>query len=67
MGRRNKQGLRGGLGEGAGGMKSVAEDFDIDLDGEEGQGGRPRVKPEEKIPPNYENINLVDPNDEVLF
>lgn len=32
-----------------------------------GTNGRPRVKEEEKALPMYENINLNDPNDEVLF
>jgi hypothetical protein len=45
----------------------VIEDFDINLDGDVGTGGRPRIKEEEKVPPQYELIYLLDPNDEVLF
>ena len=62
--RKNGRALQGGnLGE----AKSVSEDFDIDLDGEKGENGRPRFKEEEKLPPHYELINLIDPDDEVLF
>ena len=32
-----------------------------------GVNGRPRVKEEEKLPPQYESIDLTDPHDEVLF
>lgn len=58
--RKNRGGLQGGL-------KNVQEDFDIDFEGERGENGRPRYREEEKLPPQYENIDLVDPEDEVLF
>lgn len=47
--------------------KPVVEDIDIHLDGDEGTGGRPRVREEIKLPPNYSEIDLNDPNDPVLF
>jgi hypothetical protein len=47
--------------------KPIVEDFDVTLDGEEGTGGRPRIKEEIKLPPVYESIDLHDPNDPVLF
>jgi len=37
------------------------------LDDDLGTGGRPRFKEEVKLPPQYEAIDLNDPNDEVLF
>ncbi len=46
--------------------KAVVEDYDIDIDGEEGTGGRPRFREEVKLPPDY-NIDLNDPDDEILF
>jgi hypothetical protein len=42
-------------------------DYSVDLDGDYGQNGRPRIREEVKIPPQYELIDLCDPNDEVLF
>ena len=47
--------------------KNVVEDIAIEMEGEVGTGGRPRVKEEIKLPPNYEEIDLNDPNDEILF
>ena len=47
--------------------KEVKEDIDLVLDGDMGTGGRPRFKEEVKLPPQYEAIDLNDPNDEVLF
>ncbi|MFS8160078.1 MAG: hypothetical protein ACMG6E_07690 [Candidatus Roizmanbacteria bacterium] len=47
--------------------KNVVEDFDIQLDGDTGTGGLSRIRVEEKLPPQYECIDLTDPNDEVLF
>lgn len=47
--------------------KNVFEDFDINLDGDSGKDGRPRVREEEKLLPYYESIDLTDPHDEVLF
>lgn len=47
--------------------KKVREDISLDLDGEHGTGGRPRVKEEVKIPPNYEQVNLIDPDEPILF
>ena len=35
--------------------------------GEEGRNGRPRVKEEVIIPPQYEKINLFDSNEEIRF
>ncbi len=46
--------------------KPVVEDYDIELDGEDGTGGRPRFREEVKLPPDY-NIDLNDPDDEILF
>ncbi len=37
------------------------------MDGDMGEGGRPRVKEEIKLPPQYEGVNLNDPDQEVLF
>ena len=47
--------------------KAVVENYDIDLGEDCGTNGRPRVKEEIKLPPQYESIDLNDPNDEVLF
>jgi len=47
--------------------KRVVEDQVVDLAGEQGVGGRPRVKEEVKPLPMYETIDLVDPEDPVLF
>ena len=47
--------------------KSVKEDISLDLEGDIGTDGRPRVREEIKLPPNYEEIDLNDPNDEILF
>ncbi len=47
--------------------KAVVEDYAMDLDGEDGEGGRPRVKPDDRVPPVYAEIDMFDPNDEVLF
>ena len=47
--------------------KKVVEDFDITLDSDIGTGGRPRFREEIKMPPQYESIDLNDPNDEVQF
>jgi len=47
--------------------KAVSEDIEISLEGDFGTDGRPRVREEIKLPPNYEIIDLNDPNDEVLF
>lgn len=63
--RKNGNLMQGGLIGGE--TKNVQEDFDIDFEGERGENGRPRYREEEKLPPQYENINLVDPEDEVLF
>jgi hypothetical protein len=35
--------------------------------GEEGRGGRPRVKEEVIMPPQYEKIEMFDPNEEIRF
>lgn len=47
--------------------KKVEEEHEIDLEGDFGTDGRPRVKEEEKLPPNYAMIDLYDPNEEILF
>lgn len=47
--------------------KQIKEDYDIDLDIDVGSNGRPRFKEEIKMPPQYESIDLNDPNDAVLF
>ena len=47
--------------------KKVVEDFDVTLDADLGTGGRPRFREEIKLPPQYDAIDLNDPNDEVLF
>lgn len=57
----------GGLQSGSGKTKNIVEDYDIDLEGDTGTDGRPRVREEVKLPPQYESIDLNDPNDEVLF
>lgn len=43
--------------------KQVVEDIAIDLDGDVGTNGRPRVREEIKLPPNYKEIDIHDPND----
>lgn len=48
-------------------VKEVTEEYDIDDEGETGTGGKPRVREEIKIPPKYDEIDLNDPDDEVLF
>jgi hypothetical protein len=48
-------------------IKEVSEEVDLDFEGEAGSGGRPRVREEVKIPPKYDQIDLNDPDDEVLF
>lgn len=63
--RRNGGGLQGGNNGGE--AKSVVEDFDLNLDGDMGTDGRPRIREEIKLPPNYENIDLFDPKNQVLF
>ena len=35
--------------------------------GEEGRGGRPRIKEEVILPPQYEEIDLFDSSEEILF
>ena len=45
----------------------MTQDISIDIEGEIGTGGRPRVREEIKLPPNYEEIDLNDPNDEIQF
>ena len=45
----------------------IKEDFEMQLDGDFGSNGRPRFREEIKLPPQYESIDLNDPNDEVLF
>lgn len=47
--------------------KNIVEDFDCDLEGENGTDGKPRFKEEVKIPPDYSLIDLNDHDDEVLF
>ncbi len=47
--------------------KNIQEDYEISLDNDEGTNRRPRFKEEIKLPPQYESIDLIDPNDEVLF
>lgn len=47
--------------------KNIVEEYDIQLDNDLGTNGRPRFKEEIKLPPQYEAIDLNDPNDEVLF
>ena len=47
--------------------KNIVEDYDISLDGDLGTNGRSRIREEVKLPPQYEAIDLNDPNDEVLF
>ena len=47
--------------------KNIVEDYEISLDNDLGTDGRPRFKEEIKLPPQYESIDLIDPNDEVLF
>lgn len=47
--------------------KKVVEDYDLTLDGDLGTNGRPRFREEIKLPPQYDTIDLNDPNDPVLF
>lgn len=47
--------------------KPIVEEYEISLDNDFGTDGRPRVKEEIKLPPQYESIDLNDTNDEVLF
>jgi len=35
--------------------------------GEQGMNGRPRVKEEVILPPQYETLDLFDPNEEIRF
>lgn len=49
------------------GTKNVVEDIDVSLDGDLGTDGRPRVRDVIILPPQYENIDLNDPNAEILF
>lgn len=59
--------VNGNLQSKVGTTKPVVEDYNVSLDGEVGTGGKPRVKEEIKLPPVYENIDLHDPNDPILF
>lgn len=47
--------------------KNVVEDISVELEGDIGTDGRPRVREVVKIPPQYESIDLLDPNEAVLF
>jgi hypothetical protein len=47
--------------------KKVVEDYDLNLDGDNGTNGKPRIREIIKLPPQYDTIDLNDPNDEVLF
>lgn len=47
--------------------KNIVEDYAIDLEGDNGIDGRPRFKEEVKLPPNYDEIDVMDPNDPILF
>lgn len=47
--------------------KKVQEDYQIELDVDVGTNGRPRFREEVKLPPQYDSIDLNDPEDEVLF
>ena len=47
--------------------KNIVEDYEIALDEDVGTNGRPRFREEVKLPPQYDAIDLNDPNDEVLF
>jgi hypothetical protein len=38
------------------------QDYSLSIDGDVGSNGRPRIKEEVKIPPNYELIDLCNPN-----
>jgi hypothetical protein len=37
------------------------------MEGEQGEGGRPRFKEEEKLPPNYAEFDLYNENEAILF
>lgn len=54
-----------------GNTKEVAEsaehDFGGDSQGESGEGGKPRVKEEEILPPNYAEIDLYNEDEDILF
>ena len=45
----------------------MIEDIDFHFEGEVGENGRPRVREPVKVPPEYENIDLCDPDADVLF
>ena len=47
--------------------KNVFEDIDVTLDGDNGTDGRPRVREVIILPPQYKDIDLNDPNAEILF
>jgi len=50
-----------------GALKEVSENKEILLEGENGEGGRPRFKEEEKLPPNYAEFDLYNENEPILF
>lgn len=50
-----------------GNMKCVGEEAALELEGEDGHDGKPRFKEEEKLPPNYAEIDLYDENEPILF
>lgn len=49
------------------GTKAITEEIDIELDGDFGTGGRPRIHDIVKLPPQYDAVDLNDPEEEVLF
>ncbi len=48
-------------------VTKVQEDISLLIEGDQGIGGRPRVKEEIKVPPKYENIDLMNPDEDILF
>ena len=55
------------MGAGGGGSEFKVQDSYMGEELDEGNDGRPRFREEIKMPPQYQAIDLMDPNDEVLF
>lgn len=47
--------------------KKVEEEVEVLIPGDHGTNGRPRIKEIPKPLPTYDQIDLQDPNDEILF
>lgn len=47
--------------------KKIEEEVEVIIPGDHGTNGRPRIKEIPKPLPTYDQIDLQDPNDEILF